>query len=144
MPDAKQWEEALRTEMKQLERLGVFNAPCKLSYGAKKIRTGQSSRRNVLTLERWSAGRRGWWPKDSFRHLMLTSSTRMPQVSRIIYALSVYLNLFIESMDVDLALLNATLKERRCLHRPTGWIPSRGQGSGPATQQGTVWAEAVA
>ena len=28
----------------------------------------------------------------------------------IIYALSVYLTLFIESMDVDLAFLNATLK----------------------------------
>ena len=39
MPDAKQWEEALRTEMKQLERLGVFIAPCPLPYGAKKIKT---------------------------------------------------------------------------------------------------------
>ena len=29
----------------------------------------------------------------------------------IIYALSVYLNLFIESMDVEVAFLNATLKE---------------------------------
>ena len=32
MPDAKQWEEALRTEMKQLERLGVFSAPCPLLH----------------------------------------------------------------------------------------------------------------
>ena len=30
---------------------------------------------------------------------------------RIIYAQSVYMNLFIESMDVDVAFLNATLKE---------------------------------
>ena len=29
----------------------------------------------------------------------------------VIYALSVYLNLFIESTDVDVAFLNATLKE---------------------------------
>ena len=40
MPDANQWEEALRTEMKRLERLGVFSAPCPLPYGAKKIKTG--------------------------------------------------------------------------------------------------------
>ena len=37
-PDAKQWEEALRTEMKQPERLGVFSAPCPLPYGAKNIK----------------------------------------------------------------------------------------------------------
>ena len=39
MPDAKQWEEAQRPEMKQLERLGVYNAPYPLPYGAKKIKT---------------------------------------------------------------------------------------------------------
>ena len=36
MPDAKQWEEAPRTEMKRLERLGVFSAPYPLPYEAKK------------------------------------------------------------------------------------------------------------
>ena len=37
MPDNK-WEEAPRTEMKPLERLGVFSAPCPLPYGTKKIK----------------------------------------------------------------------------------------------------------
>ena len=35
MPDAMQWEEALRTEIKQLERLGIFSQTCSLPYGAK-------------------------------------------------------------------------------------------------------------
>ena len=39
VPDAKHWEGALRTEMKQLERHGVFSAPFPLPYGAKKIKT---------------------------------------------------------------------------------------------------------
>ena len=39
MPDAKQWEEALRTEMKLLKRLEVFSAPYPLPYGAKKMKT---------------------------------------------------------------------------------------------------------
>ena len=39
MPDAKQWEEAKFPEMKQLERLGLFSAPCSLPYEAKKIKT---------------------------------------------------------------------------------------------------------
>ena len=39
MPDAKQWEEAKRTEIHQLERLEVFNATCPLPYrGEKKAR----------------------------------------------------------------------------------------------------------
>ena len=37
MPDGKHWVEALRTEMKQLERLGVFSAPSPLPFGEKKI-----------------------------------------------------------------------------------------------------------
>ena len=42
---------------------------------------------------------------------------------RIIYALSVYLNLFIESMDVDVAFLNATLKENVNINPPAGYPP---------------------
>ena len=37
MPDDKQWEKALRTEIKQLD--GVCSAPCPLPYGAQKIKT---------------------------------------------------------------------------------------------------------
>ena len=36
MPDAKQWEEMLHNEMKQVERLLVFSAPYPLPYRAKK------------------------------------------------------------------------------------------------------------
>ena len=39
MPDAWRWEEALRSEMKRLERLGVVIALCPLPYGDKKIKT---------------------------------------------------------------------------------------------------------
>ena len=35
---------------------------------------------------------------------------------RVIYALSVYLHLFIESMDVDVEFLNADLKRMRTLN----------------------------
>ena len=42
---------------------------------------------------------------------------------RIIYALSVYLNLFIESMDVDVAFLIATLKEYVYIDPPAGYPP---------------------
>ena len=39
---------------------------------------------------------------------------------RFIYALSVYLSLFIESMDVDVASLNVRLKEDACIDPPAG------------------------
>lgn len=38
MPDAKQWEEALRVEMQQLSQHGVFSEPCELPYGANKLK----------------------------------------------------------------------------------------------------------
>ena len=38
MPDKKQREEALRAEMKQLERLGAFTAPCLSPYEARTIK----------------------------------------------------------------------------------------------------------
>ena len=46
MPDPKQWEEVLPTEMKRLERFGVFSAPCEL---------GQFSRRKFLRRKRLGA-----------------------------------------------------------------------------------------
>ena len=42
MPDAKQWEEARRAEIKQLERFGVFSAPSELPYWAKKIQRSKT------------------------------------------------------------------------------------------------------
>ena len=42
---------------------------------------------------------------------------------RIIYALPVYLHLFIESMDVDVAFLNATLKKDVYIDPPAGYPP---------------------
>ena len=62
MPDAKQWEDALRTEMKQLERLGVFSAPCPLPYGSETIKTRVILKKNAL------------------RHLASTSSIPIPQL----------------------------------------------------------------
>ena len=58
MPEAKQWEKAPRTEMKHLERLGVFSAPCPLPYGAKKIKTRVILKMKCSTtgaVERWDA-----------------------------------------------------------------------------------------
>ena len=40
---------------------------------------------------------------------------------RIIYALSAYLNLFIESVDFDVAFLNATWKEDVYIDPPAGY-----------------------
>ena len=42
---------------------------------------------------------------------------------RVIYALSVYLHLFIESMDVDVAFRNAELKEDVYIEPPAGYKP---------------------
>ena len=42
---------------------------------------------------------------------------------RVIYAISVYLHLFIESMDVDVAFLNAALKEDVYIEPPAGYKP---------------------
>ena len=41
----------------------------------------------------------------------------------IIYVLSVYLNLLIESMDVDVTFLNATMDEDICIEPPAGYPP---------------------
>ena len=43
---------------------------------------------------------------------------------RIIYSLSVYLNLFIESMNLDVTFLNATLKEDGNIDPPAGYPPA--------------------
>ena len=53
MPDAKQWEEALRTRMKHMERLGVFIAPCKLPSGAKMIKMQVIFKDLALTIQSW-------------------------------------------------------------------------------------------
>ena len=58
IPDAKQWEEALRAEMELLERLGVFSAPCELPYGANTIKTRailKKKRPKTGVVERWKA-----------------------------------------------------------------------------------------
>ena len=49
--------------------------------------------------------------------------TRMT-LFRIICALSIYLNLFIESMEVDVAFLDATLKENVYIDPPAGYPPA--------------------
>ena len=57
IPDDKQWEEALRTEMKRLGHLGVFRAPCPLPYGTKKTKTRpilKKKRSKTGAMERWS------------------------------------------------------------------------------------------
>ena len=41
MPNAKQWEEALRTEMKQLERLGVVRHIMKTVDGLRVMKLWQ-------------------------------------------------------------------------------------------------------
>ena len=51
---------------------------------------------------------------------------------RAIYALSVYLHLFIESMVV--AFLNAELKEDVCIEPPV-WLQSRSEGNGAKIEQ---------
>ena len=113
--------------MKRLERLGVFNAPCLLPCGTKRVKTRAILKNSVLRLEWWSDGRLGWWPRDFFKHSVwilrhLCSSYTDDFVSYI-YALSVYLNLFIESIDMDVAFLNATLKENVDIDPPAGHPP---------------------
>ena len=56
IPDAKQWEDALRTEMKELERLEVFSVPFPLPYGTKKFKTRvviKKKRSKTGAVERW-------------------------------------------------------------------------------------------
>ena len=56
-PDAKQWMEALRIEMKQLESLGVFSSPFVLPYGASKIKMSsifKKKRCKTGAVERWN------------------------------------------------------------------------------------------
>ena len=128
MPDAKQWEEALRTEMKQLERLGVFSAPCPLPYGARKIKTRvilKKKRSKTGAVERWKARLVAQGFLQTFGVDFFDTYAPVARMTsfRIIYALSVYLNLFIESMDVDVAFLNATLKEDIYIEPPPGYPP---------------------
>ena len=58
MPDAKQWEEALRAEIKQQERLRVFSAPCVLPYGVRMIESRpifKKTRSKTGAVEHWKA-----------------------------------------------------------------------------------------
>ena len=127
MSDAKQWEEALRTEMKLLEHLGVFSALCPLPYRTKKIKTRVILKKcsKTGTVERWKARLTAQGSHQTFGVEFFYTCAPVARMTsyRIIYALSVYLNLFIESMDVDLAFLNATLKEDVDIDPPAGYPP---------------------
>ena len=57
---------------------------------------------------------------------------------RVIYALSVYLHLFIESVDVDVAFLNEELKEDVYIE-PSAGIQTCTEGNGIKAEQGSVW-----
>ena len=80
MPDAKQWEEALCADKKQLERLGGFSAPCELPYGTKKIETRAIFKKKRIKTgagERWKArlvaqGFRQLFDADFFEPIVLS------------------------------------------------------------------------
>ena len=52
-------------------------------------------------------------------HMLHSASTSF----RIIYEMSAYLNLFIESIDVDVKFLNASLKGDVYIDPPAGYPP---------------------
>ena len=127
MPDAEQWEEALRTETKQFERLGVFSAPCQLPDGAKKVKTRvvlKKKRPKTGAVERWKARLVAQGFLQTFGVDSFDTCAPFAQLTsfHIIYAIYVYLNLFIESMDADVAFCNATLKKDVYIDPPGGWI----------------------
>ena len=129
MPDARQWKEALRTGMKQLERPGVFSAPCPLPYGAKKIKTRVILKKKCSktgAVERWKARLVAQRYLQTFGVSFFDTYAPAARITsfRIFYALSVYLNLFIEIMDVDVAFLNATLKGDVYTDPPAGYPPA--------------------
>ena len=126
MPDAKQWEEALRTEMKLLERLGVFSAPCPLLYGAEEIKKRvdlKKKRSKTGAVERWKVRLVAQGFLQTFGVDFFDTYAPVARMTsfRIIYAQSVYLNLFIEIMDA--VFLNATLKEDVYIDPPAGYPP---------------------
>ena len=116
MPDAKQWEEALRTKMKQQEGLGVFSASCELPYEANTFNTRaifKKKRTKTGAVEHWKV--RLWVERllQTFGVDFFDTNKPVARIPsfRIIYPLSVYPNLFIENTDMDATFLNAMLNE---------------------------------
>ena len=125
-PDAEQWKEAINVEFAQLERLGVFSEPCWLPEGCIAIKTRtifKKKRSKTGAVERWKARLVAQGFLQSFGIDFFDTYAPVARMTsfRVIYALSVYLHLFIESMDVDVAFLNADLKEDVYIEPPSGY-----------------------
>ena len=90
----------------------TFSVP----YGAKKIKT-------IVILKKARLNAQGLLQTFGVDFLDTYAPVARMISFRIIYALSVYLNLIIESMDVDVAFLNATLKEDNYIDPPAGYRP---------------------
>ena len=138
-PDAKQWKVAINTEFAQLERLGVFSEPCWLpeGYYANKSRTlFEKKRSKTGALEHWKSRLVAQKFLQSFGFDFFDTYTSVARMAsfRVIYALSVYLHQFIESVDVDVTFLNAELKEDLY-----GGIQTCTEGYDTKTEQGVVW-----
>ena len=114
--------------MKQLERLGVFSAPCPLPYGAKKIKS------RVILLKKWSKTgavehskarlvAQGFLQTVGVDFFDTYAPVARMTSFRFIYALSVYLNLFIECLGGEVAFLHATLEEDVYIDPPAGYPP---------------------
>ena len=84
----------------------------------------KKKRSKTGAVERWKARLVAQGFLQTFRVNFFDTYAQVARMTsfRIIYALSVYLNLFIESMDVGVAFLNATLTEDVYIDPPAGYL----------------------
>ena len=101
-PDARKWTEGIELELQQLARLNVFSEPVMFLEGVQLIEIDRYEARLVAQGFLQTFGLDFFDTCAPVAHLIFF---------RVIYALYVLLQFIVDSMDVDVAFLNASLQD---------------------------------
>eukprot|EP01038_Epipyxis_sp_PR26KG_P014695 gene14695-19743_t len=123
--DADKWSEAEKTEIDSLSRLQVLSEPLLLPEGARVIQTKwvyKRKRNKEGNIERHRARLVAKGFTQVFGEDFFDTYAPVARLTtlRIVYALTVMLDLSIAGMDVDAAFLNADLHENLYIKAPVG------------------------
>jgi hypothetical protein len=123
--DANQWQQAEAEEMDSIQRLNMLSEPMPLPSGCKPVglRWVYKKKRNSLgevTRYRARLVAKGFQQTFGLDYFDTYSPVARLSSLRLLYALSVELNLQLAAMDVDAAFLNADLTEDIYIRAPPG------------------------
>eukprot|EP01031_Cornospumella_fuschlensis_P026641 gene26641-32192_t len=126
--DASRWQEAEQTEIDSLSRLHVLSKPLPLPDGARVVKTKWVYKRKRAadgTVERHRARLVAKGFSQVFGEDFFDTYAPVARLTtlRLVYALTVAMDLRLAGMDVDAAFLNAELQEDLYIKAPVGTKP---------------------